>query len=78
MPRRKDVNQIRDRICDILSEAFPEPRHYMELWEILYNEFPGLDPRKLRRYLENNRTNYHIGDYVERICDSSCYRFRMI
>ena len=67
MPRRRDVNQIRDRICDILHDAYPEVFHYMEIWDLLYDEFPGLDPRKLKRYLDNNRTNYRIGDYVEKL-----------
>lgn len=79
MPRRNDVNQIRDRICDILHDAYPKIFHYMEIWDILYNEFPDLDPRKLKRYLDNNRTNYRIGDYVEKIpSNPALYRFRMM
>lgn len=78
MPRRNDVNQIRDRICDILHDAYPEAVHYMEIWEILYDKFPDLDPRKLKRYLDDNRTNYRMGDYIEKLHDhSSCYRFRI-
>ena len=51
----------------------------MEIWDILYNEFPDLDPRKLKRYLDNNRTNYRIGDYVEKIpSNPALYRFRMM
>ena len=77
MPRRNDVNQIRDRICDILSEECPREFHYMDIWEILYDEFPDLNPKKLKTYLENNRTNYRMGDYVEKVDpDLPLYRFR--
>lgn len=76
MPRRRDVNQIRDRICDILHYAYPREIHYKCLWVILIEDFPRLKPCQVQDYLRRDTRGFQITDFVERTCPG-VYRFRL-
>ena len=75
MPRRRDVNEIRDRLCDILYEAAPSDLSLTDIWIKLMGEFSRLTKGKLKDYLERNTQRYPIRDYIERVAPGF-YRFK--
>lgn len=76
MPRRKDVNQIRRRICNILIDAYPEVLHYSDIWEALIGEgFQKLKPCQVQDYLRRDTRDFQITDFVEKV-GMGYFRFR--
>lgn len=77
MPRRTDVNKIRDRICDILFNAYPNDCQLICIWKILFGEFPApLKKGQVQRYIERDTQHYRMSDFVDKVAPK-VYRFRM-
>ncbi len=75
MQRRKNVNDIRDRICDVLFDAYPNVLPVWAIWEKLIGEFPRLKVRQVRDYIERPIRGYSMSDFVEIVAPKR-YRLR--